>query len=251
MTDGRRVGGPAPVGIGALVLALGILLAGAAFGEWPTGTTVPETFHNVSHPAAISPMSGMIANYGSVCVYCHAPHATEGNRPLWNRRLPTGPYRMYEGPLNMLADSQPTGVSRLCLSCHDGTVGLDDVLVPPLGYNGRGPFRETIERCTTCHSGGDPPAGLDWERVLFRPDDLRKQHPISVQYDASRDPGFNSASAVVAAGLVLENGRVQCATCHEPHTARYKPFLRIPNTGGSLCLVCHRTPPSRSTAHFW
>lgn len=235
--------------VSALALVGG--LAGSARAQWPNGTTVPETFHNLTHPAAISPMSGMIADYGSVCVYCHAPHGTGGQRPLWNRRLPSGPYRMYEGPLDMIADPQPTGVSRLCLSCHDGTIGLDDVLVRPAGYTGPGPRRETIERCTSCHNGGSPAGGISWENVWFRPDDLRKQHPISVRYDATRDPGFLPASSVEAAGLVLEDGRVQCATCHEPHTARYRPFLRIPNTGGSLCAVCHRTPPSTSTAHFW
>lgn len=227
------------------------MLVSAVRAEWPTGSTVPETFHNLTHPARISPMSGMIADYGQVCVYCHTPHGSGGNRPLWNRRLPSGPYRMYEGPLSMLADSQPTGVSRLCLSCHDGTVGLDEVLVRPVGYSGPGPRRETIERCTSCHNGGNPAGGISWENVWFRPDDLRNQHPISVVYDASRDAGFHPASAVLAAGLVLEDGRVQCATCHEPHSERYKPFLRIPNTNRSLCLVCHRTLPSESTAHFW
>lgn len=219
--------------------------------QWPTGSTVPETFHNLTHPARISPMSGMIADYGQVCVYCHAPHGGSGERPLWNRRTPTGPYRMYEDPLDMLADAQPTGVSRLCLSCHDGTIGLDDVLVRPVTYAGPGPRRETIERCTSCHNGGNPAGGLNWENVWFRPDDLRNQHPISVQYDPSRDPGFHPTSAVLAAGLVLENGRVQCATCHEPHDARHRPFLRVPNTNRSLCLVCHRSLPSQLTAHFW
>lgn len=233
---------------GALLL---LVLASQVRGEWPSGTNVRETLHDLTHPAGISPMSGMIANYRQACVYCHAPHNTAGVPPLWNRRLPSGPYRMYEGPLTMLADPQPTGGSRLCLSCHDGTIGLDDVLQAPAGFSGRGPFRETLQRCTTCHSGGDPEGDFDFSRLWFRPDDLRRQHPISVLYDASRNPNFAPASAVQGAGLVLENGRVQCATCHEPHTARYRPFLRIPNTNRSLCFVCHRTPPAQLTAHFW
>ncbi|HEY6196400.1 MAG TPA: cytochrome c3 family protein [Candidatus Eisenbacteria bacterium] len=227
-----------------------LLLAAPVRGAWPGGTTVLETFHNLTHPAAIAPMSGMIGNYAQACVYCHAPHGSAGERPLWNRRLPSGPYRMY-GPLNMLGDPQPTGVSRNCLSCHDGTIGLDDVLVAPAGFTSAGPFRETIQRCTSCHNGGNPAGGFNFEKLWFRPDDLRNQHPISVLYDASRDPNFLPAGSVVASGLVLEDGKVQCATCHEPHTARYRPFLRIPNTNGSLCLLCHRTPPSRTTAHFW
>lgn len=243
-----------PRRVRAAVLVSALLacsVASPVLGQWPNGTTIPETFHNLTHPAAISPMSGMIANYGQPCVYCHAPHATAGTRPLWNRRLPTGPYRMYEDPLDMIADPQPTGTTRLCLSCHDGTIGLDDILVRPVGWSGSGPHRETIEECTSCHNGGNPAGGLNWENVWFRPQDMRDQHPISIQYDASRDAGFHPASAVTAAGLVLENGRVQCNTCHEPHSARYRPFLRVPNSNRSLCLICHRTNPAESTAHFW
>ncbi|OUS27992.1 hypothetical protein A9Q98_08485 [Thalassotalea sp. 42_200_T64] len=32
---------------------------------------------------------------------------------------------------------------------------------------------------------------------------------------------------------------VECATCHDPHEASNKTFLRIPNTDSKVCLACH------------
>ena len=131
------------------------------------------------------------------------------------------------------------------------TVALDDVINQPLTHTGPNAPGEPIKRCATdCHKGGSPAGGFDWENVWFDTD-LRKQHPISIQYDAARNANFQPAAAVEAAGLKLEDGRVQCNTCHDPHTQQNRKFMRIPNSAGSLCLVCHRTPPSRSTAHFW
>lgn len=255
-----RVARPAPAAASrrarawptAALAALALLAAPAPlFGQWPYGLAVLETVHNLPRTAQVPPMSGFIARYPDACAYCHGPHGVRTERPLWNRRLPNGPYRMYDEPLDMIADPQPTGASRLCLSCHDGTVPLDELLNAPTGVTPAPTSHETIETCATdCHNGGNPAGGLNWEGVWFR-DDLRGQHPFSLIYDASRDPGFRPAALVEAAGLRLEDGRLQCVTCHEPHSQQHRPFLRLPNTGGSLCLVCHVSPPSETTAHFW
>ncbi|RME59324.1 MAG: hypothetical protein D6790_10765 [Caldilineae bacterium] len=232
--------------------ALAGMLADRACAQWPDGEEVAETYHNLQVPAQVtnSDMFGLIRDYGEVCVYCHTPHGGSTERVLWNRPLPSGPYRMYDEPLDMLADPQPTGNSLACLSCHDGTIGLDEIVNLPNGYDGPGPSATSIEECDGCHSGGSPPGGHDFEGVWFDTD-LRKQHPISLLYDPARDPGFRSIAEVEAAGLKLFEGKVQCMTCHEPHSERFPPFLRIANSAGSLCLACHRTQPAEETAHFW
>ncbi len=232
----------------ALVLPI---LTMAASGQWPTGTEVTETLHNLTVAAknTAPQMSGRIEDYDEVCVYCHTSHAADVERALWNRPTPTGPYRMFEGT-DMLMDPQPTGNSLACLSCHDGTIGLDEVLNLPNTYAGPGPERTTIDRCESCHKGPNPGGGLDFEGVWLDTD-LRDDHPISILYDPSRDPDFRSAAEVEAAGLMLYEGKVQCMTCHEPHSQQFQPFLRISNAGGSLCLACHQTPPAEQTAHHW
>ena len=231
-----------------------VLIPMEAASQWPTGNTVDVTFHNLTVPARnqSSDMRGLVRDYGEVCVYCHTPHGGRTDRPLWNRPNPRGSYRMFDpGDLDMLADAQPTGNSLSCLSCHDGTVGVDEILNAPNSHTGAGPAGTPIDECEGCHSGGNPDGGLDFEGVWIKPDDLRDQHPISILYDPSRDPGFNSAAEIQAAGFKLYEGKVQCMTCHEPHSQRNRPFLRVPNNGQSFCMVCHRSSPGESTAHHW
>ncbi|MCA8960628.1 MAG: hypothetical protein KDC38_08955, partial [Planctomycetes bacterium] len=42
----------------------------------------------------------------------------------------------------------------------------------------------------------------------------------------------------------LEDGRVQCVSCHFAHGSRaaYGMFLRVDNTGSALCMTCHLAP---------
>lgn len=236
---------------GALAVLLLLSSPQAGRSQWPTGTTVEDTPHNLTVPALSTDpeMAGLVEDYGEVCVYCHGPHSVDVSAPLWNRPSPGGGFRMYDNG-QMAIDPQPTGNSASCLSCHAGTVGLDEVVQLPDRYTGPGPARTTIDECESCHSGGSPAGGIDWEGVWLDTD-LRKHHPISVLYDPSRVSGFRSAAEVEAAGLVLYNGKVQCMSCHEPHTQQFSPFLRLPNSGGSLCLVCHLSNPGESTAHGW
>ena len=196
-------------------------------GAWPNGTSVVETLHNLSYAASSNRYgAGALRDYGEVCVYCHTPHGGQTSAPLWNRNFSAASYQMYDqahsSTINMIVDPQPTGVSLACLSCHDGTVGLDVITNVPNNYTGSPAVRTTM------------PAGL-----FNLGTDLRNDHPISVLYDNTADSKFRSASSVGAAGLQLYGGKVQCGSCHDPHTAANRPFLRISNNGSSLCLTCH------------
>src|SRR5581483_8121127 len=74
-----------------------------------------------------------------VCVFCHTPHGAnqEGVKfraPIWNRTLSSAQYQMYDQVWSKSFEARPnnpghpTGYSRLCLSCHDGTIALGSVL---------------------------------------------------------------------------------------------------------------------------
>ena len=235
----------------ALVTAIATIAAPDLTAQWPNGTAIHDTPHNLLVPAQNTDgdMVQQIADYGEICVYCHTPHNAAGAAPLWNRPTPTGPYRMYDDGTAMPMDPQPTGNSLRCLSCHDGTIGLDGVLIPPSSFSGP-IWGERIDECEGCHSGGNPDGGIDWEGVWLDTD-LRTQHPISIVYDPTLTSGFRTVAEVQASGLQLYNGKVQCMTCHEPHTQQFRPFLRISNAGGQLCSACHLGTPSESTAHHW
>ncbi|HEY6196402.1 MAG TPA: cytochrome c3 family protein [Candidatus Eisenbacteria bacterium] len=210
---------------GALAASPGLAQAP---GAWPNGTSVVETLHNLSYAASSDRYGpGALRNYGEVCVYCHTPHGGQTSAPLWDRNFSVASYQMYDAAhsstINMTVDPQPTGVSLACLSCHDGTVGLDVIVNTPNNYTG-GPA-----------VGTRMPTNI----IANLSTDLRNDHPISITYDPTADPLFHSAASVQAAGLQLYGGKVQCGSCHNPHTAANRPFLRISNAGSSLCLTCH------------
>ena len=63
-----------------------------------------------------------------ICQPCHTPHNASTALPvvLWNHAVTTTEtYTLYSSPTMNAQTGQPDGVSRACLSCHDGTVALD------------------------------------------------------------------------------------------------------------------------------
>ncbi len=221
------------------ILAAGLVLVAIAVATvpglavpppgYPNGTSVVGTPHNLSYAASSDRYgAGALRDYGEVCVYCHTPHGGQTSSPLWNRNYGAGPYSMYDAThsstIDMTVDASPTGVSLACLSCHDGTVGLDVITNVPNTYSGSPAVGTTM------------PGGL----IANLGTELRNDHPISVTYDPTRDPKFNPATDVTGTGgLVLYSGKVQCGSCHNPHTQENRPFLRKSNSSSALCLTCH------------
>ncbi|WP_227816815.1 cytochrome c3 family protein [Nitrogeniibacter aestuarii] len=183
-----------------------------------------------------------------VCVFCHTPHgATAGTAPLWNRTLSGQTYTPYtsssldaEVLLGRVLD-QPAGSSKLCLSCHDGSLAIGNVNV--LSGQGGAEGSQSIAMSGT-GVGGTMPDGAGETTGFTRRlgIDLRNDHPISLDYTtalATRDgemrvvdanqqwPADGSVLGVRAPGykpkLPLEptgiggTGQLQCATCHDPH----------------------------------
>lgn len=216
------------------------LAAGASAQE-----DIVNTKHNFSattRDAAFNDLSGSIVDYGEVCVYCHTPHGGQTSAPLWNRQFTTSTFSMYNDPtggasdLDMSFASQPTGVSLACLSCHDGTIGIDVIINSPNAFTGTA-LNQTLTDIYGAATNGD--------ELKILGTDLRNDHPISMVYDPALDPQFSTVAAIEGAGLKLFDDPtlganvVQCATCHNPHEATNPTFLRMANTNSNLCLTCH------------
>ena len=191
-----------------------------------------------------------------VCVFCHTPHAaTTGVAPLWNRKLSDQTYTVYTSSsldANAIQGSldQPGGSSKLCLSCHDGTIAIGNVNV----LNGQGssttPGTVGINMTGTGPGGVMPPgAGTTTGFTRSVGADLTNDHPVSLTYTealATRDgelrpvdasqkwpPGAGSVLGVRSSGykplLPLEptgaggQGQLQCGTCHDPHIRETDP----------------------------
>lgn len=219
-----------------VVLACTVLLvcAGVVYGQSVVGTR-----HDLSTGGA----SGLTAtNVDRVCVFCHTPHqaaAANGQDPLWNHTLSaTASYGVYASDT---LDATPTDiggaaagsatVSNLCMSCHDGTVGVGSLYNDP-----NGPAGEITPDNSASTITGNPLLGTD----------LTDDHPVNFTFDAAlatADGELVTPSSVdwVDAGntVPLFGGTVQCASCHDPHNSTNLPFLVVNNAGSNLCLTCH------------
>ena len=163
---------------------------------------------------------------GEICLPCHNAHgqgSVENAAPLWNRATGTTSYRIYSSSTFNADIAQPGGVSKLCLSCHDGISAIDSFG----GVNG------------SVLISGDARLGND-------PGD---HHPVSFVYDsalAQKDGDLHDPTTAPSglggtiAEKLLVNGRVECTSCHDVHNSN--EFLRFINTGGGvdgLCSTCH------------
>jgi len=162
-----------------------------------------------------------------ICIVCHTPHnaVVSPDAPLWNHELTVAAFTLYTSPTLDATDmGQPAGASLLCLSCHDGTVALEN-------FGGTTTGTELIT--------GGALVGTD----------ISNDHPISFTYDATlatTDGGlFDPTTANSGLGGTIDAdllfaGQMQCASCHDVHNSGGNTFLlRVDNAASALCLTCH------------
>lgn len=230
-----------------------------------TVSDVRNTKHNLS---VTGPGPVRAVSESQVCAFCHTPHGAENlpAAPLWNRQVSGATYTPYTSSSIDADDiaATPGGSSKLCLSCHDGTIAIGAVNV----INGQ--LDTTIAMTGTLADGTMPPGhGSETGFTRRLGVDLRNDHPISLTYDTSlalldgelRDPQTSphignrggSSKPVVP----LQDDRLECTSCHDPHirdsdAAKSIKFLRLNRfqaaapTGGSfnedrdiICIACH------------
>ncbi len=173
---------------------------------------------------------------GEICNACHTPHNATviSTAPLWDRVtvFNTGAtWTSYSsdtfnadddgtgsgGTGTAYVPGDPTGVSLLCLTCHDGVTPLDN-------------------------------SGTDTGTVIlgdFIKNGGTDDHPISIDYTdelISADGGLNTA--VAAAALLSAQGTVECSSCHDVHNngpggVAGTGLYAMDNAGSQMCLVCH------------
>ena len=172
----------------------------------------------------------------------------------------------------------PVGsVSLACLSCHDGTQAMDTVLNQPGSGATVASYESGV--WTGPALTASPVGSLNYSTasIVNLGTDLRNDHPVGIQYGgggidvdnktaATNDPDFVAPlNEVINTNTVWwvdtgTNGRqktdlllytrteasvgaaqpfVECASCHDPHTADNPTFLRISNASSAVCLACH------------
>jgi predicted CXXCH cytochrome family protein len=177
-----------------------------------------------------------------ICIFCHTPHnsdRTVTTAPLWNHTMSTATYTPYTSRTMNAVVGQPNGSSKLCLSCHDGTVAIDS-------YGSNTP---------ASHIGLAQLRVGDFSSEMNIGVDLTNDHPISFAYDTALAlsdkklndpettqiiPGVRSLTGTIKATLLDGQGQVQCTSCHDIHNSQgINKLLKVNNTGSALCLTCH------------
>ena len=179
----------------------GLLFAASA--QAATGITV--TKHNLSTTAGNPGVNKTTGSTDQICVFCHTPHGSDTSAavPLWNKKLPGSTYQTYNSTAAS-ATSTINGqiltvgsVSLACLSCHDGSQAMDNMMNAP----GAGGYDA---------AGARPNAGAGWTwaganqssgllnvatTASFIGTDLRNDHPIGIAYCGGGLTGTASAVA--------------------------------------------------------
>jgi hypothetical protein len=239
-----------------------LVMASMAMAADPWSPEIKGTAHDFSAQG----WSGF-----QICKPCHAPHFAQSeavSTRLWNHKLTDATYELKASNPNPSDPSQAgTGtaaddldrISRLCMSCHDGTVAVDafggktsgDTFVKP--ENNLSKVRDASGTIT------DSPTGKN---------DLTDDHPVGVwavydatstRYNNAVTPNSSGTSGSVKARTkdttkslsLYKNASgqyiVSCYSCHNPHGSGITPtggnknqnLLRITTDESSLCLTCH------------
>jgi predicted CXXCH cytochrome family protein len=210
----------------SLLLLAGLVSSAAA--QVPAVADIQDTKHNlsVSGPGPVRALTET-----RICVFCHTPHNATPRSPLWNRELEPRVYQVYASPtLRAGPLPQPSGPTKLCLSCHDGTVAMGAVLNPAGGIQMAG--------------GGLLPGGSLSNFGL----DLSGHHPVSFPYQNAL-PNTELASSPPPELVYGGQDEVHCTTCHDSHRDLYGKFLRMDNQFSQLCIACHQIEQWSSSAH--
>jgi predicted CXXCH cytochrome family protein len=204
--------------------------------------TIVDTKHNLS---VTGPGDIKALTETRVCIFCHTPHNATPRTPLWNKEVGSQTYTLYTSTTINAAPEQPKGPSRLCLSCHDGTIAIGTVLQPAGGIS----VTHEITPGGPSNIGGA--------------NDLSGDHPFSFSYDtaaasnseivsvpyATPPHAAQCTSPSVMLYSVAGVRDVECPTCHDAHIDCFRSpdklgtltgkFLRVNLEYSDLCLQCH------------
>jgi len=154
---------------------------------------------------------------GDACSACHVPHmqavrvtTQPSTQPALDMFFIKGQRRVFEP-----GRFTPGATSLICLGCHDGTVAGSTI----------GSAHAVL---AGVHEGFTVPNGFTW-----------RDHPIGVPYSNNRRD-YRPESFLIAEGVRLPEGRIECVSCHDPHNeAGIDKLLIMSNRRSKLCLTCH------------
>lgn len=199
--------------LSASALAIGLIaiaqpaLAGISATRHNLGSNGPNA--TAAHLATGNSTGNGTGISTEICVFCHTPHGsnTSVTAPLWNKYInPATSYLNYTSGNSATFDAEvfgPGNVSLACLSCHDGTQAMDNIINEAgsaanatglYDTNGSGTRATASGRAYTWNGarvsaegvlGGGATTGI----VAMLGTDLVNDHPIGINYCAAATAG--------------------------------------------------------------
>jgi hypothetical protein len=253
-----------------VAIALTGLMAGVAYAGDGAQTGINGSKHDMNlHYTADS--------YGRTCVFCHTPHnaATDiTGAPLWNRTntAKTPEVYVWKAPANLalnggaLAIDPLAGPTRLCASCHDGSIAVDSHKTVGATGGGAGGSHK-LNSTTMIDLSVTHPVGFSYVKALnatnassnpgrgaaeLRPVNTRFLGPIATDalFDTTALLSGPAGNKTIE-NVLYNNDTMTCASCHEVHnttnykttatgTGSYNYFLQAAEEGSALCITCHK-----------
>jgi hypothetical protein len=245
----------------AVLMAAFVIAAGAAAAPG-------DGIANTAHDFTSEPNNTMAIG---LCTFCHTPHRAQQTKLLWNHTLSGLSYSWTDTIATTNGTPLPTfdaswqGVSKNCLSCHDGSVAIGDV-----AWFNAAPRTGVDAILDHTHDAADDPAWITFANPGTG--NLDGNHPVAHPFPYNGAPStynsvaqlatvvdsgwvldptlngirlFNDNGGEVTAGPVAGQTGMECSSCHDPHNGSQVEddyFLRGTLTGSGadyICLKCH------------
>ncbi len=164
-----------------------------------------------------------------ICKFCHIPHKAIVVEPLWDHTMSSVSYSQYTSTTfaSTYQAQYPNTKSKLCLSCHDGTIAVGAISTGQINVSGGAQLDANQRIATSASSNIGGVGGTN----------LSDDHPISVTFNTAKSNHFTPTGQADA---------VNCTSCHDPHKEdrdiTIKKFLIQSNSASALCLKCHNVP---------
>jgi hypothetical protein len=242
------------INLAVLGLAVAALLALPAMTQAADNKGIEGSIHDFSTNSSWNSRKG-------VCSPCHSAHNTDPNQvaPLWNHATTVGPFTPYDSPTFNAGSHQPGGHSLACLSCHDGTVAINQGISGVLGTNGPlfidpgaqiGPDLHTTHPISFVYDSALAAAdggGLE-DPSVYKIGDPKTELTLSTPPVPPSWSGTSLTGKTIEEAL-LQNGKMECSSCHDVHKQEGSSpssgiLARISGNdatgrGSTLCRTCH------------
>ena len=194
-----------------------------------------------------------------VCSPCHAAHNTDPAQlvPLWSHATTTATFTPYSSPTMQATPGQPTGASLACLSCHDGTVAINQMISGQQGSTAEyiDPSAQIGPNLHNTH-----PVSFTYDSALATadgalndPDTYHIGDPVPTAGNTAPVPSSWSGTSITGwtlnKALLGSSHTMQCSSCHDVHkdigsAPTSGIMVKISGTdasgrGSTICRNCH------------